>query len=42
MFGDDSQANVDAARAHGLLAELYVDYEAFYEQFSRLTGLKGH
>jgi putative hydrolase of the HAD superfamily len=39
MFWDDSQANVDAARAHGWQAELYTEYALFYEQFRRLTGV---
>lgn len=39
MFWDDSQANVDAARAHGWQAELYTDYALFAEQFRQVTGL---
>jgi putative hydrolase of the HAD superfamily len=37
MFWDDSQANVDAAGAHGWQAELYTEYALFHEQFCRVT-----
>jgi putative hydrolase of the HAD superfamily len=40
MFWDDSQANVDAARAHGWQAELYRGYDSFYEEFRQVTGLQ--
>jgi putative hydrolase of the HAD superfamily len=39
IFWDDSQANVDAARAHGWQSELYSDYGVFSEQFREITGL---
>jgi HAD superfamily hydrolase (TIGR01509 family) len=35
IFWDDSQANIDAARAHGWQAELYTDYDRFAEQFQQ-------
>lgn len=39
-FWDDTQANVDAAQAHGWRAELYTGYPAFVEQFRQITGLE--